>query len=106
VPYSDPVKQKQAVREYYTRNKDAALVAMRASRNRKREKLIAVKNKPCTDCGIQYPPRVMEFHHPNPNKDFSVGKEFHKLGWNTLLLEIEKCALVCANCHRLKHYIP
>lgn len=57
--------------------------------------------KPCSDCGVCYPPYVMDFDHlPGTNKQFGIGSGVLRNGKKKLALEISKCELVCANCHR------
>lgn len=60
------------------------------------------KSRPCADCGIQYPWYVMDFDHRHGEKKFNIGKA-RGVGFNVLKSEIEKCEVVCANCHRLRH---
>lgn len=71
-----------------------------------RQKLQEVKNKPCFDCGGKFIPFQMDFdHRPDEKKseDVSVmvAREF---SWKSIQAEIDKCDLVCANCHRLRTY--
>jgi len=50
-----------------------------------------------------FPDSVYEFHHRDPNeKDFTIGNCLNKR-WETIKSELDKCDLVCANCHRLGH---
>lgn len=58
----------------------------------------------CFDCLQEYPHTVFEFHHLDPStKDYE---------WNKLRLmsparrnkELEKCVMLCANCHRIRHH--
>ena len=58
-----------------------------------------LKNKPCTDCKIQYPYYVMDFDHKS-NKKFSIANALHAKSQTEVMKEIEKCDVVCANCHR------
>ena len=60
------------------------------------------KAKPCADCKITYPPYVMDFDHIK-NKQLNIA-ECSRKGWSQsrILLEIAKCELVCANCHRIR----
>jgi hypothetical protein len=63
------------------------------------------KAVPCTDCGVQYPPHVMQFDHLDPTqKHFNVGERGPTLGEARLLAEIAKCEVVCANCHAERTY--
>jgi hypothetical protein len=53
---------------------------------------------PCTDCGEQ-DPVVLEFDHLR-DKSFAIGPALARRSWPIILAEIEKCEVVCANCHR------
>ena len=63
------------------------------------------KMQECQECGID-DFRVLEFHHREDeekagNVSDMVGKGFSK---QTLITEINKCDVVCANCHRIITY--
>ena len=55
----------------------------------------------CRRCGGVFPDEVYDFHH----RDASL-KEFHisrkSVRWATLVKELDKCDLLCANCHRIE----
>lgn len=53
---------------------------------------------PCVDCG-EGDPIVLEFDHLR-DKEFCIGKGFWDRSWQSVLDEIAKCEVVCANCHR------
>ncbi len=53
---------------------------------------------PCSDCG-EADPVVLEFDHLR-DKEFDVAQALPYRGWASILAEIEKCEVVCANCHR------
>lgn len=62
-------------------------------------------NLSCQKCGEDHPACIV-FHHRNPKtKQFqissAVGRAFGK---NTILAEIEKCDVLCANCHAKVHW--
>ena len=57
------------------------------------------KDKPCTDCKIQYPPYVMQFDHVRGRKSFTIGSLYYKKTLAQIMKEIDKCEVVCANCH-------
>lgn len=65
-----------------------------------------LKNAPCTDCGIQYHPVCMQWDHlPEYEKLDSIANIVKSGSKAKVLAEIEKCELVCANCHALRtHY--
>jgi hypothetical protein len=53
---------------------------------------------PCADCG-ESDPIVLEFDHLG-DKLFNIGEALTYRNWESILAEIEKCEVVCANCHR------
>ena len=71
----------------------------------KRAFLDDVKSRPCADCGNEYPPCVMDFHHSDrTTKEFNVS--ILSMGIERLAEEIVKCEVLCANCHRLREWSP
>jgi len=62
------------------------------------------KGLSCSNCG-ENDPRCLEYHHPDrTTKSDSVGNMFNtKVNKNTILTEISKCIVLCANCHRKVH---
>lgn len=62
------------------------------------------KNRPCTDCGVQYPYYVMQFDHVGDDKLFNIGAYGPTSKRSLLLDEIAKCEIVCANCHAERSY--
>lgn len=63
----------------------------------------SAKDKPCADCGHQFPRCCMDFHHIVGEKRFSVGKGTCR-ATSTLIKEIAKCIVICSNCHRIRHH--
>ena len=67
-----------------------------------KQRLIDYKGGKYQICGYNRCINALEFHHINPKeKDFTISggtKSF-----NTLKLEVDKCILVCSNCHREIH---
>ncbi len=57
-----------------------------------------LREHPCVDCG-ETDPVVLEFDHLR-DKKFCIGQGFWDRGWQSVLDEIAKCEVVCANCHR------
>ena len=61
-----------------------------------------LKNKECVDCGNNNPV-VLEFDHINDNKIDNISKMIWKaVKIDTLIKEIKKCEIRCANCHRIR----
>lgn len=65
---------------------------------------IAYKGGACVRCGYNKYPGALDFHHLDPTtKDFSISR-VKKTSMNKEILdELDKCILVCANCHRETH---
>lgn len=58
----------------------------------------------CSKCGYDKCRSALEFHHLDPSqKDFGVGEKGYTKAWETIKMELDKCILVCANCHREIH---
>jgi len=57
--------------------------------------------RPCLDCGEEFPSYVMEFDHVRGSKRFNLGKMTNHRR-EAVEAEIEKCDLVCCNCHRVR----
>jgi transcription elongation factor Elf1 len=71
--------------------------------NRRRElkkKAIEYKGGKCSICGYNKSVRSLVFHHLDPKeKDFDIGHSGYTLSWEKVKKELDKCILVCANCH-------
>lgn len=58
----------------------------------------------CHDCGMSYPPYVYEFHHLDPSgKDVNPSKAM-TYSVEKMWRELDKCVMVCANCHKIRHW--
>ena len=53
---------------------------------------------PCADCA-ETDPVVLEFDHLR-DKTFTIGSKLTNYPWEKILEEIEKCEVVCGNCHK------
>jgi len=61
----------------------------------------------CVDCKIAhpiYPPDVYEFHHLDPKEKEAGWVKLRLTSWENIKKELDKCVLLCANCHRIRHY--
>lgn len=70
-------------------------------------KLIEYKGGKCELCGYNTCTAALEFHHLDPKeKEFAISQvdTRSKVNFETLKKEVEKCMLLCANCHREIHY--
>jgi hypothetical protein len=72
---------------------------------RKRMKLRAIEQKggKCEECGYDKCIRNLNFHHRDPSsKSFGLN-DGRTRRWEIIEKEIEKCVLLCANCHGEVH---
>ena len=59
-------------------------------------------DKSCMDCGVP-DSRVLQFDHVRGEKVGNVAEMVTRgYGWESILAEIAKCDIVCANCHSLR----
>jgi hypothetical protein len=70
------------------------------SRTAKVKYVRQAKAKPCMDCGIMYPYYVMDLDHREPFKKFRGVSNMMRFPIEKIQAEIDKCDVVCANCHR------
>lgn len=58
----------------------------------------------CIDCGYRENPRRLHFdHRPGTEKRFNPSDGANNKPWEAILIEINKCDVRCASCHRIKH---
>jgi hypothetical protein len=89
-------RELQKQRVYHSNAKRRALLTQRVNE---------LKRRPCTDCGVRYPPFVMDFDHVSGEKlDDICTMQRRMMSWDTILAEVAKCDLVCSNCHRSRTY--
>jgi len=90
-------------REHYEANKQRYIDQAAASQRKLRlEQTILLieffKEHPCADCG-ERDPVVLEFDHLR-DKLFDISHSLPYRNWQSILNEIAKCDVVCANCYR------
>lgn len=62
----------------------------------------------CSKCGYDKCPQALEWHHPNDDKNFNPAdliRDGSIKKYELYQKEIEKCILLCSNCHREEHYM-
>lgn len=98
--------QKQYKRDHYQANKQ---LYVQKSHERHRGIFNQVRDykveRGCKRCDEKHP-ACLEFHHRDPNaKELNIAHAAKK-GWSfdRILREIEKCDVLCANCHRKEHW--
>jgi hypothetical protein len=72
-------------------------------RKARKRRLVDLKGGQCEKCGYSKSLAGLHFHHKDPTiKEFEI-KHVFGMKMDTLLREIEKCSLLCANCHAEEH---
>jgi hypothetical protein len=74
------------------------------SRQDLKRRAVAAMGSACIACGLREPVDALEFHHLDPKtKEFGISTEGIPRRWDKIVAELQKCVLVCANCHREVH---
>lgn len=93
-----PEKRTYADRAEYMRE------AVSKRRKKLREMARETKGSKCLICGYNKCPRALVFHHLDPSKkDFGLSVKGLTRSWDAIRAEIDKCVLLCANCHMELH---
>lgn len=96
---------KESSRKYYLSHKEEYKKRATASKEKLRAEIRVLKAGPCTDCGKKYPFYVMQFDHISDDKEFNISSAAGQtMSLDRIKAEIEKCELVCANCHAERTY--
>ena len=78
--------------------------AVAKSRRKRKADLVDYAGGKCADCGGEFHPAVFDFHHRNPDeKSFGLSSKGKTKSLEACKAEVDKCDLLCANCHRLRH---
>ena len=100
-------KEKQAIysKSYYEKNKKEVIQKINEKKKVHREWFALFKSTlKCTVCGEDRS-ATLDFHHVTPT---NTNKKVHKLVSDghtktRILKEIDKCVVLCSNCHRVHH---
>ena len=91
MPYKDPDKQREYQRRYKAKTKEWFW------------KYKATLS--CESCGFSHPAAIQFHHKDESTKDGEVSRMVNQnLNKKTILEEITKCEVLCANCHAIHHY--
>jgi len=85
--------------------KSCIIISNKERQKKTKQLAVEYKGGKCIKCGYNKCLAALEFHHINPNtkdKDY-----FNSRGGlsESLKSELDKCVLLCANCHREEHHL-
>lgn len=109
MPYKDPAvlkaKHKEYSKKHYEKRKAEGSTRLKKSNQEKKQVWREFKETlSCSQCGIKHP-AVIDFHHADPKTKIKSVHEFARTGsYKKAFAEVEKCIVLCANCHRILHY--
>ena len=91
-------------KSWYSKNQDRR---SKESRDRARSgkiRAIEYMGGECFDCKQKYPPYVYQFHHLDMSVKESNPSKLQKSTWEKQKIELDKCVMLCANCHMIRHH--
>lgn len=94
--------RKKKTKAHYADNKGYYFDLAEARRKEMAAFIVSLKDKPCFDCGHEFPYFVMDFDH-REGKTMNVSHpKVKRWSKEKILAEVAKCDLVCSNCHRIR----
>ena len=86
------------------RCKKCAIEAVQKRRDKIKLLAIEYKGGKCIICNYNKCVQALEFHHLDPNeKEFGIAHKGITRSWEKTKIELDKCILLCSNCHREYH---
>lgn len=84
----------------------SSYLKQKQTRLKKKRKLVEMKGGGCEICGYCKCMYALQFHHTDPSKKlFNLTyRDISSIKWSEVLKELDKCQLLCANCHAESHY--
>ena len=110
MPYKDRQKRIEYKRKwnkkYYLEHKQQELMRVKKRKNALNKWFKNYKEKlKCSKCGEKHP-ACLEFHHRNSEEKFLILSQLINRGYSKerIIREVNKCTVLCANCHRKLHF--
>jgi len=106
MPYKDKEQRNACQKRHYQKNKSYYLQKKKARQEEIRTFVNDYKsNLKCERCPEDHI-GCLEFHHNDPGEKEICISNICSTGWGKerILKEIEKCIVLCANCHRKLHW--
>ncbi len=88
----------------YKDRRQYLIAAVHKRRRKIRQMAVGYKGGRCDKCGYNNCIDALEFHHADSSKkDFSISDKGYIRSWAKVKEELDRCILLCANCHRELH---
>ena len=85
----------------YADRREELKIAVAKRRRKIKELSVAYKGGKCQLCGYEKYQGALDLHHIDASKkEFGIGDKGYTRSWKRVKEELDKCVLVCANCHR------
>ncbi len=99
----NPDKSAGIKQRYYVKNKELIIERNRIRRRKLKRQCVEYLGGKCLNCGLRDEcVDVYCFHHKDPaQKNFTISSK--RLKFESMITELNKCELLCCNCHRKKH---
>ena len=95
------MKEMAKDRRTYADRREELIRAVAKRRRKIKTLAIEYKGGQCQVCGYNKYQGALDLHHLNPeDKNFGIGDKGYTRSWEKVKAELDKCVLVCANCHR------
>jgi len=69
----------------------------------KKKDAINYKGGKCNRCGYDDHYAALQFHHMDPTTKDVMWNKLRLRSWDKIVVELDKCDLLCANCHSIEH---
>ena len=103
--YANKEKCAEKHRIWADNHKDYIREKQKETKRERKLKAIDYLGGKCNDCVQTFHPAIYEFHHLNPKEKDRDPSKLLLLKWENITKELDKCVLLCANCHRLRHHV-
>lgn len=106
MPYKDEDIRKAYARRHYQNRIEAYAAKNKSARLEREEYVFNLKaTSPCIDCNQYFHPCQMQYDHTGSDKVASISDLIRNSTLTAIKLEIEKCELVCSNCHAMRTWL-
>ncbi len=99
--FQDVIMYNMSDKRTYSDRREALIKAVAKRRRKVKTMAIEYKGGKCQICSYKKYQGALELHHLNKaEKSFGIGDKGYTRSWEKVRAELDKCILLCANCHR------